>query len=84
VGYLPYEFNRLLLHLIKLWMLKKKAMGLMLANNRGFAAALMVLLKNRVGCAHKLLLANPHTNLVQSSDILDQRSLLHLGQPVIY
>jgi hypothetical protein len=56
----------------------------MLANNRGFAAAPVVLLKNQVGCAYKLLLANPHTNLVQSLDILDQRSLLHLGQPVIY
>jgi hypothetical protein len=36
----------------------------MLANNRGFTAAPVVLLKNQVGCAYKLLLANPYINLV--------------------
>jgi hypothetical protein len=56
----------------------------MLANNRRFTATPIVLLENRVGCAYKLLLANLYTNLVQSSDILDQRSLLHLRQLIIY
>jgi hypothetical protein len=78
MGYLSGKFNGLLLHLMELRMLKKKAMGLMLANNRVFAAASIVLLKNQVCRTNKLLLANPYTNLVQSSDILDQRSLLHL------
>jgi hypothetical protein len=50
----------------------------MLADNRRFAAANIVLLQNRIGCTNKLLLANPHANFVQSSDILDQRCLLHV------
>jgi hypothetical protein len=50
----------------------------MLTNNKRFAITPIVLLKNQVSYAHKLLLANPHTNLVQSLNILDQRSLLHL------
>jgi hypothetical protein len=65
-------------------MLKKTTIGLMLTNNRVFAAVSIVLLKNQVCYTNKLLLANLYTNLVQSSDILDQRSLLHLGQPVVY
>jgi hypothetical protein len=64
MGYLPYKFNRLLLHLVELWMSRKKAIGLMLAYYRGFAAACIVSLENRVGRAHKLLLVNPYTNLV--------------------
>lgn len=56
----------------------------MFVNNRRFAAVYMILLENRVGCTNKLLLANSHANFVQSSDILNQRCLLHLRQPVIY
>ena len=62
----------------------KEAMGPMLANNRGFAAATIVLLQNRVGRTNKMLRANPHTDFVQIFDILDQRCLLHFGQLVIY